>query len=135
MISPQPVPRPQPKRPRAIHVSPAVLTARLERFYVACVAFIIGAMGTAVGFTLGIVPYYGATDASTHDKFFSICVVVGALIGFLIGLANGVRLSRASQPSQTIQKRMLSYIRRRDSRTPQRTIHRINVRPFDRSQV
>jgi hypothetical protein len=132
----KPVPRPRPHRPRSAHVPLEVLTARLERFYIACVAFIVGAAGTAVGFTFGIVPYYGATDASIHDRFFAICVAVGALIGFLIGLANGVRLSRASQPSSTTQKRMLSYIRRRGAGdVPQRTLHRISVRPLGQRQV
>ncbi|HEY7995088.1 MAG TPA: hypothetical protein VID24_12825 [Candidatus Eremiobacteraceae bacterium] len=112
------------------------MTARLERFYVACVAFVIGAAGTAVGFTFGVVPYYGATDASTHDRFFAMCVGVGTLIGFLIGLANGVKLSRASRASATTQNRLLSYIRRRsDSRIPQRTLHRINVQPLGQRQV
>lgn len=115
---------------------PEVLAVQLERFYIACVAFIVGAAGTAVGFTFGIVPYYGATDASVHDKFFAVCVVVGALIGFAIGLANGVRLSRASNPSSTTQKRLLSYIRRRGAgNVPQRTIHRITVRPLGQRQV
>jgi len=132
----RPVPRPRPHRQRSANVRPEVLAARLERFYVACVAFVIGAAGTAVGFTFGVVPYYGATDASTHDRFFAMCVGVGTLIGFLIGLANGVKLSRASRPSATTQKRLLSYIRRRgDSRIPQRTIHRINVRPLGQRQV
>lgn len=136
MIDLKPVPRPRPHRPRSVHVRPEVLSARLERFYVACVAFVVGAAGTAVGFTFGIVPYYGATDASTHDRFFAVCVLVGTLIGFLIGLANGVKLSRASRPSATTQKRLLSYIRRRgDNRMPQRTIHRINVQPLGQRQV
>ena len=136
MIDLKPVPRPRPHRSRSAHVRPEVLSARLERFYVACVAFVVGAAGTAVGFTFGVVPYYGATDASTHDRFFAMCVVVGTLSGFIIGLANGVKLSRASRPSATTQKRLLSYMRRRsDGRTPQRTIHRINVRPIGQRQV
>jgi len=82
------------------------------------------------------VPYYGATDASVHDRFFAVCVGVGTLLGFLIGLANGIRLSRASRPSPTTQKRLLSYIRRRaEGRMPQRTIHRISVRPLGQRQV
>ena len=136
MVDLKPVPRPRAHRPRPAHVPPEVLTARLERFYIACVAFIVGAAGTAVGFTFGIVPYYGATDASVHDRFFAVCVVVGALIGFAIGLANGVKLSRASQPSSTTQKRMLSYIRRRGAgNMPHRTIHRISVQPLGQRQV
>ncbi|HYK52735.1 MAG TPA: hypothetical protein VEV38_04325 [Candidatus Eremiobacteraceae bacterium] len=112
------------------------MAKRLERFYIACVAFIVGAAGTAVGFTFGIVPYYGATDASVHDKFFAVCVAVGTLIGFAIGLANGVKLSRASQPSSTTQRRLLSYIRRRgNGNMPQRTIHRISVQPLGQRQV
>jgi len=117
-------------------VPPEVLTARLERFYVACVAFAVGVAGTAVGFTFGVVPYYGATDASAHDRFFATCVIVGTLIGFLIGVANGLRLSRASRSSATTQKRLLSYIRRRSAGSvPQRTIHRISVRPLGQRQV
>ena len=136
MVDLKPVPRPRPRRPRAAFVQPEILTARLERFYVACVAFVVGAAGTAVGFTFGVVPYYGATDASTHDSFFAICVGAGTLLGFLIGLANGVKLSRASRPSPTTQKRLLSYIRRRvEGRIPQRTIQRISVRPLGQRQV
>lgn len=127
---------PRPRRPRSIHVRPEVLTERLERFYVACVAFVVGAAGTAVGFTFGIVPYYGATDASAHDRFFAICVGLGTLLGFLIGLANGVKLSRASRPSPTTQKRLLSYIRRRaDGLMPQRTIRSFSVRPLGQREV
>lgn len=136
MVDLKPVPRPRPHRPPSAHVAPEVLAARLERFYIACVAFIVGAAGTAVGFTFGIVPYYGATDASVHDKFFAVCVIVGALIGFVIGLANGVKLSRASKPSSTTQKRLLSYLRRRGAgNVPQRTIHRITVQPLGQRQV
>jgi hypothetical protein len=132
----KPVPRPRARQPRPAHVPLEVLTARLERFYIACVAFIVGAAGMAVGFTFGIVPYYGAADASVHDRFFAICVVVGALIGFAIGLANGVKLSRASRPSSTTQKRLLEYMRRRGAgNVPQRTIHRITVRPLGQRQV
>ena len=115
---------------------PAVLTQRLERFYVACVAFFVGAAGMAVGFTFGVVPYYGATDASMHDKFFSICVGAGTLLGLVIGFVNGMRLSRASQASPTTQKRLLAYLRRRgESRMPERTLNRISVRPFGLRQV
>lgn len=136
MVDLKPVPRPRPHRPRPAHVAPEVLSARLERFYVACVALVVGAAGTAVGFTFGVVPYYGATDASTHDRFFALCVGVGTLLGFLIGIANGIMLSRASRPSLTTQRRLLSYIRRRaDGRMPQRTLHRINVRPLGQRQV
>jgi hypothetical protein len=136
VIQPRLLPRPQPYRPRSVHVPPAILTQRLERFYIACVAFVVGAAGMAVGFTFGIVPYYGATDASMHDKFFSLCVAAGTLLGVLIGFVNGMRLSRASQPSPTSQKRLLAYLRRRgESRMPERTLNRISVRPSGLRQV
>lgn len=90
----------------------------------------------AVGFTFGVVPYYGAADASIHDKFFAICVGAGTLLGLIIGFVNGSRLSRESQASTTTQKRLLAYIRRRgEPRMPQRTIHNINVRPFKAREV
>lgn len=89
----------------------------------------------AVGFTFGVVPYYGATDASAHDKFFAICVGAGTLLGLIVGYLNGMRLSRASQASPSTQKRLLAYLRRRETRMPQRTINRITVRPFGLRQV
>ena len=136
MIAAKRIPTPRPHRPRAVHVPPPILTQRLERFYIACVAFVVGAAGMAIGFTFGIVPYYGATDASAHDKFFAVCVGAGTLLGILIGFVNGMRLSRAAQTSPMVQKRLLAYLRRRgESQLPQRTLHRISVRPHGPRQV
>lgn len=103
----------------------------------ACVAFVVGAAGMAVGFTFGVVPYYGATDASAHDRFFAVCVGLGTLLGIVVGFVNGARLAKASQTSPLVQKRLLAYLRRRgETRTSERTIRaRIAVQPFGLRQV
>ena len=102
-----------------------VLTARVERLYVACVSFALGAAGTAIGFTFGVVPYFRAVDASRYNVFFAACIAAGAFAGFVVGLVNGARWFRADGATPVGQRRMMSYLRRRDfdeRGLPQRTV-------------
>jgi len=138
MLAARQMMHPRPRRRVAAKPSASDLSARLERLYVACVALCVAIVGMAIGFTFGVVPYYGAAQASPHDLFFGGCVGVCTLLGFAVGLANGPRWYHASEPPPTTQRRMLSYLRRRgvDSRgVPQRTIHGITVRPFEPRRV
>lgn len=76
-------------------------------------------------------PYYRAADVSQYDWFFASCVALGAIFGFLIGVANGARWYRASEASPLIQRRMLAYLKRHegDARgVPQRTLNGASLR-------
>jgi len=84
--------------------------------YIACVAFALGVAGTAIGFTVGVLPYFRMTfDLTQYDWFFlaSIAVCTGA--GFIVGVLNGAKWYRASEASPLIQRRMLAYMHRRSS--------------------
>jgi hypothetical protein len=117
---------------RQIRLSPSILSGRVERMYVACVAFALGAAGSAIGFTFGVVPYYRDTiDFATNDWFFVVSVLIGALIGLVVGLANGQRWYRSAETSPLLQRRMLAYIKRRgvDGRgVPQRSLDSVTLR-------
>lgn len=99
--------------------------------YVACISFALGVVGTAIGFTLGVMPYFREQlDFSQYDWFFVACVTLGAVFGFIIGVANGARWFRATEASPLIQRRMLAYLHRRgyDGRgVPQRTMNTISL--------
>jgi len=100
------------------------MSAKVEKLYVAAVSFALGVAGTALGFFLGVVPYFRVNDVNKYDWFFATCVGIGALAGFIIGVVNGARWYNATEASPLIQKRMLSYLHRRcvDARgVPQRT--------------
>ena len=119
-------------RPRSKRVPPtAVLAARVERLYVACVSLVLCVAGTAIGFTFGVVPYFRAADLAQYDWFFTSCIAVGACVGFLVGFANGARWYRASEASPLVQRRMIAYMQRRglDARgVPQRTVNNHSLR-------
>ena len=109
---------------------PSVLSAQIERLYIACVSFALGVAGTAIGFTLGVVPYFRAQlDFSQYDWFFVTCVGIGTLVGAIIGAAFGPRWYRATEANPIVQRRLLSYLKRRqDTRvTAQRTIGTISL--------
>jgi len=108
-----------------------VLSARVEKLYVACVAFSLGVAGTAIGFVFGVVPYFRTLNFSHYDWFFATCVGAGALVGFAVGVANGARWYRATEASPLTEKRMLAYLHRRglDGRgVPQRTMNDATLR-------
>ena len=110
---------------------PSVLARRVEGIYIACVSFALGAVGTAIGFTFGVVPYFRSAAFGRYDWFFASCVGAGAVAGFIVGVANGARWFRASEASPLTQKRMLAYLRRRglDVRgVPQRTLNSTTMR-------
>jgi hypothetical protein len=118
-------PRPAHRPGHSRLPAPAVLSARVEKLYVAFVAFFLGVAGTGVGFAFGVVPYFRSSDFSQYDWFFASCVGVGAFAGFVVGVANGARWYRATEESPLIQRRMLAYLHRRglDGRgVPQRTV-------------
>lgn len=125
-------PRPASYRPGQTRLPPpSVLSARVEKLYVAFVAFFLGVAGTGVGFAFGVVPYFRAADFSQYDWFFGSCVGVGAFAGFLVGVANAARWYRAAEESPLIQRRMLAYLHRRglDGRgVPQRNVNATNLR-------
>jgi len=65
-----------------------------------------------------------------YDWIFATCVAAGTLIGLIVGIANGPKWYRASESSPLAQKRMLSYLRRKDldSRyASQRTLNRVSL--------
>jgi len=107
------------------------MSARVEKLYIACVAFALGAAGTAIGFVFGVVPYFRFNDFTRYDGFFATCVGIGALAGFVVGMANGARWYRRSEASPLIQRRMLAYLHRRglDGRgVPQRSVNTVSLR-------
>jgi hypothetical protein len=108
------------------------LRARIERLYIASVAFTLGAAGTAVGFVFGIVPYFRPSiDMSQYDWFFVSCVAFGSLVGLCCGLAIAPRWYRDSEGSPHGQRRMLAYLPRRamqSSGTSARTL-KLSQRP------
>jgi hypothetical protein len=111
----------------------STISARVERMYIAFVAFALGAAGTAIGFAVGVVPYFKATfDLTQYDWFFLSSISVCAVLGFIVGIANGARWYRATEASPLIQRRMLAYMHRHatDERgtTAVRTLNAISLR-------
>jgi hypothetical protein len=108
------------------------LSARLERLYVATVAVALACAGGAIGFFVGVVPYFRLTiDVSRYDGFFLACVVIGAVAGAIVGLAFGARWYRTTEASPLVQRRMLAYVRRKnlDGRFgAQRTMANVSLR-------
>ena len=120
-------PRPIPQR----RLTPAELSARLEKFYIAVVAFALGVGGTAVGFMFGVIPYWHTRSVGRYDGFFLTCCLVGAFAGFVVGVVNGARWYRAAEASPLVQRRMLTYLHRRgvDARgVPSRTLNAASLR-------
>ena len=108
-----------------------MLSARVERLYVAAVSFALGVAGTAVGFLLGVIPYFHTFNVTRYDGFFIACCLGGAVLGFFVGAANGARWYRSAEASPLVQRRMLTYLHRRglDGRgVPQRTLNTASLR-------
>src|SRR5215813_12550313 len=108
-----PTPRPQQRHGRSRSVAQSAISARVETMYVACVAFGLGVVGTAIGFTFGVAPYWHSANYAQYDFFFGSCVAIGALTGFIVGVANGARWYRSKETSPLTQRRMLAYLHRR----------------------
>ncbi len=107
------------------------MSARVERFYIATVSFALGMAGCAVGFTFGVIPYFRVSNFARYDGFFATCCIVGGLLGFFVGVANGARWYRSAEASPLAQRRMLTYLHRRglDGRgVPQRTLNNAALR-------
>jgi hypothetical protein len=94
----------------------AKVAARVKHLYVAFVSFALGVAGTAIGFTVGVVPYFRSmVDLTRYDGFFLASILVCTSAGFIIGLANGAKWYRALDASPLSQKRMLAYMHRRNA--------------------
>jgi hypothetical protein len=105
----------QIRYPRDRRLSPRELSARIERLYVSFVCAFLCFAGGAIGFTLGVVPYFRITlDVSQYNGFFVACVGVGAMAGIAVGIVFGPKWYRATEASPLVQRRMLAYMRRKN---------------------
>jgi len=100
--------------------------------YVAAVAFSLGVAGTAIGFAVGVIPYFrAALNPSQYDWFFLTSLGVCTVVGFIVGVANGARWYHATEASPLIQRRMLSYMQRKsaeENTTGVRTLNAVSLR-------
>jgi hypothetical protein len=118
----------QPTYGRRRRLTASELSARVERMYVACVAVALSAAGAAIGFTFGVVPYFReALDFSKYDGFFGWSVLIGALVGLTVGMANARKWYRAAEASPLLQRRMLAYLQRRGSNERGVSVRSMNV--------
>lgn len=93
----------------------ARIAARVKRLYVAFVSFALGVAGTAIGFTVGVVPYFHSMrDLTRSDGFFLTSILICTAVGLIVGLINGAKWYRALDESPLAQKRMLAYMHRRN---------------------
>lgn len=100
--------------------------------YVAAVSFALGVAGTAIGFSVGVLPYFRATlDMSQYDWFFASSLAICTATGFIVGVLNGAKWYRSTEASPLIQRRMLAYMERRaatEAATGVRTVNVVTLR-------
>ena len=98
----------------------------LHGMYVFAISIALAAGGAVIGVLIGALPYFldSAGDYSRLDLFFAQSLVVGAMLGLIIGCANGTRWYHSQDLPGWVQRRLTRYLRDR-SQPPslvQRTI-------------
>lgn len=103
-----------PKKP-----TPSSLGPSAKGFYVVLMTAVLGVVGAAIGFVIGIVPYYVANgDLAARDQVFGGCVALGIVGGLIWGAVRAPRWFKNQEDALTAgQGRMIRYLHRR--RSPQ----------------
>lgn len=98
----------------------------LHGMYVLAISIALSIGGGAMGVLIGALPYFldHAADYSRLDLFFAQSLVVGAMLGLIIGCANGTRWYHSQDLPGWVQRRLTRYMRERPqpSSLVQRTI-------------
>lgn len=93
----------------------------LHGMYVFAISIVLAIGGGAIGVLIGALPYflYDAADYSRLDLFFAQSLVVGAMLGLIIGCANGTRWYHSQDLPGWVQRRLTRYLRERSLPTSQ----------------
>ncbi|HKW45212.1 MAG TPA: hypothetical protein VJN22_06095 [Candidatus Eremiobacteraceae bacterium] len=93
----------------------------LHGMYVFAISIALATGGGALGIFIGALPYflYDASDYSRLDLFFAQSLVVGAMLGLIIGCANGTRWYHSQDLPGWVQRRLTRYLRERAQPTSQ----------------
>jgi hypothetical protein len=87
----------------------------LHGMYVLAISIALAIGGGAIGVLIGALPYflYDASEYSRLDLFFAQSLVVGAMLGLIIGCANGTRWYHSQDLPGWVQRRLTRYLRDR----------------------
>ena len=107
-----------------MQVAPTVSSTTRARFrpvhglhgmYVFAISVGLAIGGGALGVTIGALPYflYHTSDYSRLDLFFAQSLVVGAMLGLIIGCANGTRWYHAQDLPGWVHRRLTRYMQDR----------------------
>jgi hypothetical protein len=83
--------------------------------YVLAISIALSIIGGAIGVLIGALPYFlfDTSEYSRLDLFFAQSLVVGAMLGLIIGCANGTRWYHAQDLPGWVQRRLTKYLRER----------------------
>jgi len=87
----------------------------LHGLYVFAISVALAIGGGALGVLIGALPYflYDTTDYSRLDLFFAQSLVVGAMLGLIIGCANGTRWYHSQDLPGWVHRRLARYMQDR----------------------
>lgn len=87
----------------------------LHGMYVLAISIALSIIGGAIGVLIGALPYFlfDTSEYSRLDLFFAQSLVVGAMLGLIIGCANGTRWYHAQDLPGWVQRRLTKYLRER----------------------
>jgi len=105
-------PRPVPNRSAIGRFKPV---HGLHGMYVLAISIALAIGGGAIGVFVGALPYflYDASDYPRLDLFFALSLVLGAMLGLIIGCANGTRWYHSDDLPGWVQRRLTHYLRER----------------------
>ena len=88
----------------------------LHGLYVFAISIALAVGGGALGVLIGALPYflYDTTDYARLDLFFAQSLVVGAMLGLIIGCANGTRWYHSQDLPRWVHRRLARYMQERD---------------------
>ena len=105
-----------------LYEAPAPSRATIERFkpvpglhgvFVFFVSVVLSIAGGAIGLFIGAFPYFlvGPAHYARVDLFFAQSMIVGAMIGMIVGCANGTRWFHENDIPSWLQRRLIRYMR------------------------
>jgi len=105
-----------------LYEGPAPSRATIDRFkqvpglhglFVLFVSVALSILGGAIGLFIGAFPYFvvGTAHYARVDLFFAQSMIVGAMIGLIVGCANGTRWFHANDVPGWLNRRLIRYMR------------------------
>jgi len=87
----------------------------LHGLYVFAISVALAIGGGAIGVLIGALPYFlsDTSDYSRLDLFFAQSLVVGAMLGLIIGCANGTRWYHSQDLPAWVHRRLAHYMQDR----------------------